>query len=51
MLRAIPNGTGVAPSTRSDRIRHKHKTKHGFVGVTMLVDHDTQEILAYTVTD
>ena len=51
VLRVIPDGTGIVPSTRGDWIRHKHKTKRGFVRVTMLVDQDTQEILAYTVTD
>ena len=51
VLRVIPDGTGVAPSTRGDWIRHKHKTKRGFIRVTMLVNQDTQEILAYTVTD
>ena len=51
VLRVIPDGTGMEPSTRGAWIRHKHKTKRGFIRVTMLVDQDTQEILAYTVTD
>ena len=51
VLRVIPDGTGMAPSTRGDWIRHKHQTKRGFIRVAILVDQDTQEILAYTVTD
>lgn len=51
VLRVIPDGTGMAPSTRGDWIRHKHKTQRGFVRVTLLVNQDTQEIMAYTVTD
>ena len=51
VLRVIPDGTGIEPSTRSDWLRHKHRTKRGFIRLTLLVNQDTQEILAYTVTD
>ena len=51
MLRAIPDGTGMEMSTRGDWIRFKHQTKRGFIGVTILVDQDAMEILAYTATD
>ena len=51
VLRVIPDGTSMEPSTRGARIRFKHKTARGFIRVTMLAGQDTQEILAYTVTD
>lgn len=51
VLRVIPDGTGVEPSTRSAWIRYKHKVKRGFIRFTLLINQDTLEILAYTVTD
>ena len=51
VLRVIPDGTGMEPATRSEWLRHKHKTRRGFIRFTLLVNQDTQEILAYTVTD
>jgi len=51
VLRVIPDGAGMAPSTRGDWIRFKHQTKRGFIRVTILVGQDALEILAYTVTD
>lgn len=51
VMRVIPDGTGMEPSTRSEWVRHKHKVRRGFIRFTMLVNQDTQEILAYTVTD
>ena len=51
MLRLIPDGTGLAPSTRSEWIHHKHKVKRGWIRLSVMVDHDTMKVLAFRVTD
>ena len=51
MLRLIPGGTGLAPSTRSEWIHHKHKVKRGWIRLSIMVDHDTMKVLAFRVTD
>jgi len=45
------DGTGLSPSARSEYIRYRHKVKHGFVRMVLVVDTDTREILAFSVTD
>ena len=49
-LNIAPDGTGMSPSARSEYIRHRHKTKHGFTRAVMLVNTDTREILSLSVT-
>ena len=51
MLRLIPDGTGLAPSTRSEWIHHRHKVKRGWIRLSAMVDHDTMKVLAFRVTD
>ena len=51
MLRLIPDGTGLAPSTRSEWIHHKHKVKRGWIRLSIMIEHDTRKILAFRVTD
>ena len=51
MLRLIPDGTGLAPSTRSEWIHHRHKVKRGWIRLSVMADHDTMKVLAFRVTD
>ncbi len=51
LMRLIPDGTGLTPSTRSDWIRHKHKVKRGWIRLSVMIEHDTQKIVAFKVTD
>ena len=51
LIRLIPDGTGLTPSTRSDWIRHKHKVKRGWIRLSVMIEHDTQKIVAFKVTD
>ena len=51
MLRLIPDGTGLAPSTRSEWIHHKHKVKRGWIRLSIMIEHDARKILAFRVTD
>ena len=45
------DGTGLSPSARSEYIRYRHKARHGFIRMVLVVDTDTREILAFSVTD
>ena len=45
------DGTGLSPNARSEYIRYRHKVKHGFIRVVFVVDTDTREILAFSITD
>lgn len=45
------DGTGFSPNTRSEYIRYKHKIQHGFIRVVIVVDTDTREIMAVSVTE
>ncbi len=45
------DGTGLSPNARSEYIRYKHKVRHGFIRLTLVVDTDTREILGFSVTD
>ena len=51
IMRLIPDGTGLTPSTRSDWMRHKHKVKRGWIRLSVMIEHDTQKIVAFKVTD
>ena len=45
------DGTGMSPNARSEYIRYRHKTKHGFIRLVLVVDTDTREILSFSITD
>ncbi len=47
----IPDGTGLSPTKRSEWIRKTHKVKHGFIRLGIMIDQDTREILAFSITD
>ena len=51
VLRMAIDGTGASPNNRSEYIKFKHKTKHGFIRIVFIVDTDTREVLGFTVTD
>ena len=45
------DGSGMSPNARSEYIRYRHKTKHGFIRLVLVVDTDTREILSFSITD
>lgn len=47
----IPDGTGLAPATRSEYIRVVHKLKRGFLRLVIMINRDTMEIIAHSLTD
>ena len=47
----IPGATELAPVTRSDWIRHKHRKARGFIKLSVMINQETREILAFRVTD
>ena len=51
VFRMAIDGTGLSSSAQSEYIRHKHKTKHGFIRLLLVVDVDMREILSFSVTD
>ena len=51
ILNLAIDGTGLSPTARSEYIRYKHKVRHGFIRLTLVVDTDTREILGFSVTD
>ena len=51
VLNLAIDGTGLSPNARSEYIRYRHKVKHGFIRLVLVVDTDTREILAFSVTD
>ncbi len=51
VLCLIPDATGLAPATRSDWIHHKHRKAHGFIKLSVMINQETREILAFRVTD
>ena len=51
MLRVAVDGTGLTPNVRGEWIRHVHKTRRGFIRLSMMVDTGIREILAFCVTD
>ncbi len=50
-MNLVIDGTGLSPTARSEYIRFKHKVRHGFIRLTLVVDTDTREILGFSVTD
>ena len=51
VLCLIPDATGLAPATRSDWIHHKHRKARGFIKLSVMINQETREILAFRVTD
>ena len=53
VLCLVPDATGLAsrPSTRSDWIHHKHRKVRGFIKLSVMINQETREILAFRVTD
>ena len=51
VLCRIPDATGLAPATRSDWIHHKHRKACGFIKLSVMINQETREILAFRVTD
>ena len=47
----VPDGTGLTPATRSEYIRVVHKLKRGFLRLTIMINKDTLEIMAFELTD
>lgn len=47
----VPDGTGLAPSTRGDWICCKYKIKRGLIRLSIMISQETREILAVRVTD
>ena len=51
VLCLIPDATGLAPATRSDWIHHKHRKARGFIKLSVMINQETREILAFRVTN
>ena len=47
----VPDGTGLTPATRSEYIRVVHKFKRGFLRLVIIINLETQEIVAHSLTD
>ncbi len=47
VLCLIPDATGLAPATRSDWIHHKHRKARGFIKLSVMINQETREILAF----
>lgn len=45
------DGSGLVPAARGHWIHHKWKVKRGFIRLSILIDIDTKQILAFSVTD
>ena len=48
-MRLIPDGTGLTPSTRSDWMGRKHKVKLSWIRLSVMIERDTQKIVAFKV--
>ena len=51
VLCLIPDAARLAPATRSDWIHHKHRKARGFIKLSVMINQETREILAFRVTD
>ena len=45
------DGSGLVPATRGEWIRHKWKVRRGFIRLSILVNIETKQILAFSITD
>ena len=50
-VRIVPDGTGMTPGNRGEWIRKTHKLRRGFIRLSVMIDQDTREILAFRVSD
>ena len=50
-MRVIPDGTGLTPGNRGEWIRKTHKLRRGFIRLSVMIDQDTLEILAFRISD
>ena len=50
-VRVIPDGTGMTPGNRGEWIRKTHKLRRGFIRLSVMIDQDTREILAFRISD
>ena len=50
-VRIIPDGTGMTPGNRGEWIRKTHKLRRGFIRLSVMIDQDTREILAFRISD
>ena len=50
-VRIIPDGTGLTPGNRGEWIRKTHKLRRGFIRLSVMIDQDTREILAFRISD
>ena len=50
-IRMAIDGMGLAPAMQGEWIRHKWKSRRGFIRLNVLADIDTQRILAFEITD
>ena len=50
-LNLVPDGTGMLPSTRSEYVRIVHHLKRGFLRLTIMINKDTLEIVAFHLTE
>ena len=45
------DGSGLVPAARGHWIHHKWKVKRGFIRLSIVIDIDTKQILAFSITD
>ena len=50
-VRVIPDGTGLTPGNRGEWIRKTHKLRRGSIRLSVMIDRDTREILAFRISD
>ena len=49
-VRVIPDGTGLTPGNRGEWIRKTHKLRRRFIRLSVMIDQDTREILAFRIS-
>ena len=47
----VPDGTGLTPAVRSEYVRVVHKLRRGFLRLTIMINKETLEIVAFRLTD
>ncbi|MDE0090590.1 MAG: transposase [Thaumarchaeota archaeon] len=47
----VPDGTGLTPATRSEYVRVVHRLRRGFLRLTIMINKETLEIVAFRLTD
>lgn len=51
IIRLSIDGSGLVPAARGHWIHHKWKVKRGFIRLSIMIDIDTKQILAFSITD